>query len=218
MAPPCPTPRHVSPTEGRRWAGAIVIVAYQGVDHLPRALDSCRANAPDTPVIVVDNGSSDGTLDRVSAEYPSVRLMPQRRNLGFAAGCNVGIRAARAAGAGWVLLLNHDATISANTVPALARFLDATPRAAAVQPAVFRDDGLVNSLGNPFHYLGFSAAGGNGLTVNAAERDAGMPWLRDARWRTTGVTIPAFSGTAAMLRVAALDDVGLFQEDVFLYN
>jgi GT2 family glycosyltransferase len=206
------------PADASPLAGAIVIVAYQGVGHLPRALTSCRVHAPATAVIVVDNASTDGGRELVAAQFPEVRLLPEVRNLGFGGGCNVGIRAARAAGASWVLLLNQDAVVEEGTVPALAAFLESTPRAAAVQPALVRDDGLVNSLGNPFHYLGFSVAGGNGLTVEQAERDPTLPWLRDRRWRTTGVPIPAFTGAAVMLRMAALDDVGLFEEELFLYQ
>jgi GT2 family glycosyltransferase len=199
-------------------AGAIVIVAHQGAGHLRRALDSCRTHAARTETIVVDNASTDGGRELVAVEFPEVRLLPQARNLGFAAGCNVGIRAAREGGAAWVLLLNQDAIVQEATVSALAAFLEANPRAAAVQPALFRDDGLVNSLGNPVHYLGFSTAGGNGLSVDQAEHDPSLPWLRDGRWRTVGVVIPAFTGAAVMVRTAALDDVGLFEEELFLYH
>lgn len=196
----------------------IVIVAHQGADHLRRVLESCRTHAAQAGVVVVDNASTDGGRELVAAEFPEVRLIPQSSNLGFAAGCNVGIGTARAAGSRWVLLLNQDAALEENTVAALAAFLEAHPGAGAVQPALYRADGLVNSLGNPLHYLGFSAAGGNGLSVAQAERDATLPWLRDRRWRTSGVTIPAFTGAAVMIRMAALDDVGLFEEELFLYN
>jgi GT2 family glycosyltransferase len=213
----CSSPCPLQPADARLAPGAIVIVAYQGADHIRRALESCRSHA-EAGVIVVDNASTDGGRELVAAEFPEVRLLPQPLNLGFAAGCNVGIRAARAVGAQWVLLLNQDAAVEAHTVAALAAFLDSQPRAAAVQPALFRADGLVNSLGNPVHYLGFSAAGGNGLPLAEAERDPCLPWLRDRRWRTSGVTIPAFTGAAVMLRLAALDEVGLFEEELFLYH
>jgi GT2 family glycosyltransferase len=202
----------------RPGSGAIVIVAYQGVEHLGRALHSCRSRAPGIGVIVVDNASTDGSRELVAAEFPDARLLRQARNLGFAGGCNAGIRAARDSGAAWVMLLNQDAAVGEHTVAALAAFLDDHPGAAAVQPALFRADGLVNSLGNPVDYLGFSAAGGNGLEVAQAERDPTLPWLRDGRWRTSGAVIPAFTGAAVMLRMAALDDVGVFEEELFLYH
>jgi GT2 family glycosyltransferase len=199
-------------------AGAIVVVAYQGEAYLSRALTSCRDRGAGTAVYVVDNASTDGSRRLVASHFPEATLLAQPRNRGFGGGCNVGIRAARAAGAAWVLLLNQDAELGPGMVAALARFLDRHPGTAAVQPAVMRDDGLADSLGNPFHYLGFSVAGGNGMGVGQAERNPMLPWLRDGSWRTTGVSIPAFSGAAVMLRMTALDDVGLFEEDLFLYH
>jgi GT2 family glycosyltransferase len=169
-------------------------------------------------VIVVDNASTDGGPELVAGEFPEALLLCQTSNLGFAGGCNVGIRAARRKGAEWVLLLNQDAAVEDGTVAALAAFLASNSRAAAVQPALFRDDGLVNSLGNPIHYLGFSVAGGNGLTVDEAERHPTLPWLRDPRWRTSGVVVPACTGAAVMLRMAALEEVGLLEEELFLYH
>ncbi len=130
----------------------------------------------------------------------------------------MGIRPAGAGGASWVLLLNQGALVDSGTVEGLADFLATHPRAAAVQPALFRGDGLVNSLGNPVHYLSFSTAGGNGLSTDEAERDPTLPWLRDRTWRTGGVAVPAFTAAAVMLRLAALDEVGLFEEEVFLYH
>lgn len=198
--------------------GAVVIVAYEGGAHLGRALTSCREHAPDTTVIVVDNASSDGSAEFVAAEFPDALLLRQPNNLGFGGGCNVGIMRAFELGVDWVFLLNQDAAITGGTLAALESFLGEHPRAGAVQPALYRDDGLVNSLGNPLHYLGFSAAGGNGESVAEAERNPTLPWLRDPRWRTTGVTIPAFTGAAVMLRAAALGEVGLFEEELFLYQ
>ena len=199
-------------------AGTIVVVTYQGAAHIRRALHSCLTSAAYARIVVVDNGSTDGGPELVATEFPDVRLVRQGRNLGFAAGCNVGISAARDWGSAWVLLLNQDAAVDDNTVAALADFLDEHPRAAAVQPALFRADGLVNSLGNPVHFLGFSSAGGNGLAVERAERDPSLPWLRDHQWRRGGVVIPAFTGAAVMLRMAALAEVGLFEEELFLYH
>lgn len=195
-----------------------MVVAYQGVAHLRRALSSCRAHGEGAEVIVVDNASTDGSGELVAAEFPEARLLPQVRNAGFAGGCNAGIREARRHGAPWVFLLNQDAAVEPGTIAALARFLAEHPRAAAVQPALMRDDGLVNSLGNPVHYLAFSAAGGNGLSVVEAERDPTLPWLRDGRWRTDGVEVPAVTGAAVMLRMAALNDAGDFEEELFLYH
>lgn len=214
----CPQPGVSTNPEPAPAPGAIVVVAFQGSHHLRRVLSSCREHAASTPVIVVDNASTDGSADLVAREFPEVQLLRQPFNRGFGGGCNVGIAHAGTAGAAWVFLLNQDAELGQGTVAALSAFLATTPRAGAVQAAVMRPDGLVDSLGNPFHYLGFSVAGGNGLSVAQAEREPTLAWLRDPRWRTSGVAIPAFSGAAVMLRMEALDQVGLFEEELFLYQ
>ena len=195
-----------------------MVVAYQGAAHLPRALRSCLAHGEGASVIVVDNASTDGSGSIVERQFPEVRLLREPTNRGFGGGCNVGIRAAASASAPWVMLLNQDAELEAGAIARLSEFIAAHPRAAAVQPAVMRHDGLVNSLGNPFHYLGFSTSGGNGLSVEEAERDPTLPWLRDSTWRRAAVPVPGFSGAAVMLRMRALDDVGLFEEELFLYH
>ena len=197
--------------------GCIVVVAYEGRRHLAQALNSCAEHAVGTPVVVVDNASTDGSSEMVRRDFPEAMLMPQVRNRGFAGGCNVGIQAARDRGAEWVLLLNQDAWLTAGAIEALVAYLETHPRAAAVQPAIMRPDGRCNSLGNPFHYLGFTVAGGNGQTIEEAERNPMLPWLRSGDWRG-GTTIPAVSGAAMILRLAALDMVGDLEEELFLYH
>src|SRR5438045_2018218 len=59
-------------------------------------------------VVVVDNGSQDGSVQLLAREFPEITVLPQVHNLGFAAGCNVGIRHALARGAEYILLLNND--------------------------------------------------------------------------------------------------------------
>jgi GT2 family glycosyltransferase len=59
-------------------------------------------------IIVVDNGSSDGSAQMLPQEFPQITVLSQETNLGFAAGCNVGVRYAVAKGAEYVLLLNND--------------------------------------------------------------------------------------------------------------
>lgn len=197
---------------------AIVVVAFNGRGHLPVSLGSCRDHARGAAVFVVDNASADGSADLVRRSFPEALVLPQSCNLGFGGGCNVGIRAAFEAGARWILLLNQDAELTEGAVPALVRVLETTPDAAAVQPAILHPDGHVNTLGNPVHYLGFSMAGGDGLTLDQAAHDPSLPWLHDGRWRAQPVQVPACSGAATLLRAEALLDVGLFEELLFLYH
>jgi len=188
----------------------IVIVSYNGQKWLEKSLGSCFAQAPGTPVYVVDNASTDNSLSLIQSRFPAVRLLPQKDNLGFAAGNNVGIRQALQDGAEAVLLLNQDAELGPSAVTKLEQYLAGHPAVAAVQPAIFLPDGRVNSLGNCFHYLGFGFSGGHGLKLSqAVER---LPWVRERG------EPPYLSGAAVLLRGSALQTVGLFDPELYLYH
>ena len=195
---------------------AIVVVSFEGAKYLPGCLAGCRDDGGDTRVIVVDNASKDGSADVAARELPDATVVRLDANAGFAGGCNVGIALAFAGGADYVFLLNQDAHISEGTVGRLVAFLDAHPRAAAVQAGVFLPDGRVNTLGNSVNYLGFGSAGGNGLTVAEARRQ--LPWLQKPGAWEEGAEVPSASGAALMLRASALAEVGLFEEELFTYH
>ncbi len=189
---------------------AIVIVTYQGEKWLNLSLASCLNSAPSVPVYVVDNASTDKTQQLIEKDYPTVNLIASKTNTGFAAGNNIGIKAALKDGAQAVLLLNQDAVLQSNTLPELIRELENDITVAAVQAGLYLPNDLVNSLGNCFHYLGFGYAGGNGLSYQAAEKQ--LPWLNK------DLTIPYFSGAGVLIRSAALVQTGLLDEELFMYH
>ncbi|MBI5465823.1 MAG: glycosyltransferase family 2 protein [Candidatus Kerfeldbacteria bacterium] len=188
----------------------VVIVAYNGRRWLKSALDSCAKYASGLPVYVVDNASSDGSADLVASQFPQVKLLRQTENLGFTGGNNIGLRAAVAASAEAVLLLNQDAELQEQTIALLVNYLEQHPQVAAVQPAIFLPDGRVNTLGNCWHYLGFGYGGGHGLDIK--EASARLPWLNGRQ------EIPYVSGAAVLVRTAALQQVGFFDSELFLYH
>jgi GT2 family glycosyltransferase len=127
---------------------SVVIVNWNSRDDLRACLASLdQQSQPDLEIIVVDNGSTDGSADMVAAEFPSVRLLRLEENLGFAEGCNRGI--ANSSGP-WVAMLNNDTVAD----PDWARsFVDAAARAPArcgmLQALMlFRDrPSVINSTG-----------------------------------------------------------------------
>jgi GT2 family glycosyltransferase len=99
----------------------VVLVNYNGVEHLPACLDSlARLDYPRDrhEVVVVDNGSTDGSLDLLAERYPGVRVLAQERNLGFAGGNNV---AAEASSADCLALLNTDMAVEPDWLTELVR-------------------------------------------------------------------------------------------------
>jgi GT2 family glycosyltransferase len=104
---------------------SVIVLAWNGLQYLPACLDALVAQGyADFEVIVVDNGSTDDSADFVAEHYPQVRLIRNERNLGFAAGNNVGLRAAT----GDVLvLLNQDTVVQPGWLAALvSAFEDST--------------------------------------------------------------------------------------------
>jgi GT2 family glycosyltransferase len=98
----------------------VVVVNWNGRDTTLECLENLRASLPEDAVVhVVDNGSTDGSVDAVCQAHPWALVHPNTSNLGFAAGANVGIRAALEDGAEWVFLHNNDAVLEPGTVPAL---------------------------------------------------------------------------------------------------
>ncbi len=91
----------------------IVLVNYNGAKFLPDCLESlARCDYPEMLVVLVDNASTDGSDEWAASHYPSVLLVRQADNGGFAQASNVGIQACLAQGCEWVLLLNNDTTVA----------------------------------------------------------------------------------------------------------
>jgi GT2 family glycosyltransferase len=182
---------------------AVVVVTWNGWELTRRALRSVDAAAPagGVEVIVVDNGSSDGTAAGVAAEFPGARLVRLDRNYGFAAANN---RALPHVTAPLVLLLNNDAVLSPG---ALAALLDAAATAPAfdvfaTQMLRLRDPARVDNRG-----LYLDASG------HCRQLDAGRP-AEPARPRAE---VFGASGGACLVRSALVRELGLFDETLGSY-
>lgn len=187
----------------------VVIVTWNGAHLLRPCLDSVLAqDLPDEAldIVVVDNASTDGTIQMLSTEYPAVEVRITERNLGFAGGVNVGLLDLHQ---DYAVLLNNDATFEPDAIrhmiehladPAHARVAAATAMILLAQQ-VAGGQVLVNSTGNVL------TAGG------AADRD----WLMPAEGLVSAPEVFGFCGGAAALRKTALDQVGLFDGSLFLY-
>src|ERR671929_1823512 len=105
---------------------AVVVVTLDALPWLEPCLDSVRGRE----LVVVDHGSTDGTLELVRERFPEARVL-ERENRGLAAGWNAGLEATSAP---YVLLLNSDAWAVGDAVGRLVRFADEHPRAAVAAP------------------------------------------------------------------------------------
>jgi len=158
-------------------------------------------DAVDRRVILVDNGSSDGTVDAVRAAFPAVEVITLPENRGYAAGVNVGIRHALAGGADWTLLVNNDTDAEPDT---LGRLLAAAqdPTAGLITPTIYYyDDPSV---------VWPSAGWRRKLTLAAFDTTARPPSRHpyDVEWTT---------GCWLLVRRAVWESVGLFDERFGVY-
>jgi len=207
---------------------AVVIVSYNTRELLRACLRSVYAQGGvDLQVWVVDNASTDGSPDMVRAEFPRARLLAQARNLGFAAGNNVALRAigfeghrSDAPGAGlpqFVLFLNPDTEVLPGALACMLEFLRVVPRAGVVGPALtYPDHSFQHSafrFPNLWH-LWFDFFPWPGRLVDSGLNGRYAP----ARYRA-GIPFPVDHplGAAMLARAEVIQQVGLMDESFFMY-
>jgi hypothetical protein len=101
---------------------SIVVINYNGKQHLKVCLDSLlRTDYPNFEIILVDNASTDGSVEWVTKNYPQIRIVSNKVNLGFSGGCNTGIRNARGK---YVAILNNDVEVDKNWLKPLVDILE----------------------------------------------------------------------------------------------
>jgi GT2 family glycosyltransferase len=182
---------------------AVVIPNWNGRDWLPACLAavSAQQRAPDE-VIVVDNGSVDGSLDYLAREHPDVRLIALGHNTGFAHAANVGWRAART---DHVALINTDVVLADDWLAQMLAAIDADSETGAVACKMV-------SLADP----GRVYDAGDILRRDGVCEQRGRFMADDGRFDAPGEVFAACAG-AALYRRAALDAVGGFDERYFAY-
>ena len=183
-----------------------IVVNFRRPELLRACLRSLEASLErveaETELVVVDNGSADGSTELVRAEFPGATVVALARNRGFGGGVNVGLE--RSSGE-FVLLLNNDATVEPEAVGELLRVAEAAPDVAAVAAQMrFADrPQTINSAGIGIDRLGVVYDRLVGVSASASER--------------APAEVFGASGGAALWRRAALESVGRFDERFFVY-
>ena len=185
----------------------LVVLNWNGLEDTIACLESCRAiSYPRLRVLVVDNGSVDGSQAAIRERFPDVELIETGRNLGFAGGNNVGIRRALEQGADYVLLLNNDTLVDRGFVDALVRTARSDPAIGMLCSKIYRvdpPDVLWYAGGYMIEWLGWGRHRGDGV------RDVGQFETLEEINRPTGCSL--------MVTRALCERVGLLGEEYFLY-
>jgi len=174
----------------------VVVLNWNGwPDTLACIASLKKLNYPNFDMVVVDNGSTDGSQAHIEAHVPDIRVIQTGANLGFGGGCNVGIRKALEQGSDYVWLINSDATADKNSLTELVSLADEQALVGAVGSVLYQTDrpeqvqlwggGKVNFLfGISRHQMSFAH-------------------------------LDFVSGASVLLRREAIEQVGLFDEQTF---
>jgi len=184
----------------------VILVNWNGWMDTADCIDSCRSlDYPDFETIVVDNGSSDDSVARLRERFPALRIVPVERNLGFAGGNNVAIRIALQEQTAYVWLLNNDTLVAPDSLSALVQRAEC--------------DGAVGAVGSKIRYAAdpdrLWYAGGE-FTRYGWTRHRGFNEIDRGQFDTAGPT-GFVTGCSMLVPTAVVRDVGLMDEDYFLY-
>lgn len=195
---------------------SIIIVNWNTKNLLGRCLRSleehegtCRR--PSVEVFVVDNASTDGSAVMVRAEYPRVRLIVNAENVGFARANNQGIEQSEGR---YVVLLNSDTEVHPGALEAMVAFMDEHPEAAGCGPRLLNGDGSLQASCHPM-----LTPGREFWRLMFLDRIWRRATYAQQRW---DLKIPrrveVIKGACLMLRREVLDEVGLLDEQYFMYT
>jgi len=181
---------------------SVIIVNYNGLRFLKTCLDSIALqNYDQVETIFVDNGSTDGSVDLVKLRYPWVRVIQNNANLGFAAGNNIGIKAASGQ---LIATLNNDTEAEPGWITALV--------------AAMRQDGIGMCASKILYMNDRGRIDSTGIEISRSGAcwDRGMLQPDDGRFDSKCEVFGPCAG-AAMYRKQMMDESGLFDGDFFAY-
>ena len=189
---------------------SVVVVTYNALPWIEKSIESVQ----DEEVVVVDNGSTDGTVDVVRELFPQARLI-ERENLGLASGWNAGLAVATGR---YFMLLNADAWLTDGSLARLVEFADAHPEAAVVGPKLLNTDGTLQRsvrgfptlwrLATEYFFLRKLAPGSqllNAFYAGGFEHDE----VRE---------VEVVMGACMLVRRDAVEQVGPLDESFFLFS
>lgn len=182
---------------------SVIIVNWNGIEHLKSCLSSLsRINYKKTEIIVVDNGSQDGSYEFIRQKYSRIIVIRNHQNLGFSRANNQGIRKSKGE---YILFLNNDTKVSKNFLNILIKELASDKKMGACQPKIlhWEKPGRLDSIGSfltntgfLFH-LGFEA--------------------KDTKRLDKKIKLFSGKGSCLLFKRQVLEKIGYFNEDFFAY-
>jgi GT2 family glycosyltransferase len=193
---------------------SIIILNYNTKALLAKTIGSIKPQA-DREIIIVDNGSTDGSVEYIKQKFPKCQLIELPQNLGYAAGNNRGLALAQGQ---YVMLLNSDALIINDALDTLLAYLDKHPQVGAITPKVVLPNGAIDLAchrGMPTPWNAFAYFSKLEQLFPHSAFFAG--YHQTYKDFNTTHQIDATAGTAMIVRRLVIDQIGLLDEQFFLY-
>jgi GT2 family glycosyltransferase len=180
-----------------------IVVTYKGEKWIRSCLKSLEAAPEISEIIVIENASGDATLQILADEFPGVRSIASKQNLGFGGGNNLGFRAALEGGADFVFLLNQDAWVDSDTMPALLESAKDRPEFGIISPVHLNGDGSLLDQRFLDHLCERDRAFFTDLFLSNIKKIHEVHFINAAAW---------------LIRAECLKTVGLFDPIFFHYG
>ena len=180
----------------------IVIPNYNGKHFMEPCLSSLSEQTyKDFHILVVDNASSDGSIEYMEENYPDIELIKLQKNYGFSKAVNIGIQHSRTP---YVILLNNDTTVDTRYVEEMVKAIEKSPKIFSVSSKMIQmyHPELIDSAGDLYTLLGWGVCRGCGRPVS--------------NYQKYDEIFTACAG-AAIYRRSVFDEIGYFDENHFAY-
>jgi len=181
---------------------SVVVLNWNGRQVVDKCLQSLQEQTYHLlEIIVVDNASTDGSVDLFKKEFPEVRLIVNGKNIGFGGGNNVGIRAAHGK---YIMMLNNDTRLDPNCIEELKRAIEKNPHYGACASKILLEyeDNLIDAAG--------IVICPDGLSIGRGRLESGDQYDEETE-------VFFASDCACLYRREMLEDIGLYDEDFFAY-
>jgi len=182
---------------------SVIVVNFNGMPYLETCLSSIlNQKYRDFEVILVDNCSSDGSLEYVSQRFPDLTVVTNKSNLGYTAGINSGI--ARASG-NYIAPVNVDTEVEEDWLSSMVEFMDTNSDAGAVTPKsqLYLDRNKVGTMGLNIHITGLGFVRGLNRQASCGQKEP--------------FQVAAISGCSFLIRREIIEQMGGLNEDNFMY-
>lgn len=183
---------------------SIIIVNWNGKKFLKKCFSSLeKINYPNYEIILVDNGSTDGSVEYIKKNFPQVKIIQNKENLGFAEANNIGYQQAKGK---YILLLNNDTEVTPDFLNRLVTVLKSDEKIGVVQPKILLSSqpSKIETVGSYLTSTGFLYHFG---------------WEKDAKKPKYNLRQEIFSarGACMLIKKEVVEKVGLFDKDFFAY-